>query len=108
MCDFCYTIAIRQITCQNGIPRNIDNVYTNITSGSTIPLSFGYNATFISGTNNRASIQISNPNFIPNLIFNIANNTYKIFDLPKESGTLRVYIGVTIIDCTDTVICCNV
>ncbi|MDO4282588.1 MAG: hypothetical protein Q4D02_03045 [Clostridia bacterium] len=107
MNNFCYTLAIRQRRCQNGISRELDNVYTNVTTSSIIQLSFGYVLTVISKNPNSISIQISNPNFMPNTIFNIPSGSFKIFDLPTENGTLRVFIGATGIDCSDTVVCCT-
>lgn len=103
----CFTLAVRQRRCENGIARNIDNVYTNVTPNSNIPLSFGYTLTFISAGTNSATIQISNPDRIPNLVFNIPSGSFKIFDLPTENGTLRVFVGATSIACCDTVVCCN-
>lgn len=103
----CYTLAVRQRTCENGIPRRIDNVYTNISTNTMIPLSFGYCLRFISNSSSFATVQICNQNFIPNLLFNIPNGGYKIFDLPTENGTLRVFIGATGIDCSETVVCCT-
>ena len=107
MNNICYTLAIRQRRCQNGISRELDNVYTNVTTSSILPLSFGYQVTIISLNANSISIQISNPDFIPNMIFNIPSGSFKIFDLPTENGTLRVSIGATSIDCSDTVVCCT-
>lgn len=107
MDNFCYTLAIRQRRCQNSISRELDNVYTNVTTSSIIPLSFGYVVTIISKNQNSISIQISNPNFMPNTIFNIPSGSYKVFDLPVENGTLRVFIGATGIDCSDTIVCCT-
>lgn len=108
MNNYCYTLAVRQRTCENGIARSSDNVYTNITPDSVIPLNFGYNVTFLSGTSSYASIQISNNIQIPNLIFNIPSGSYKIFDLPVQTGTLRVYIGVSGIVCGETVVCSTI
>lgn len=106
MDQICYTLLVRQRTCQNGIPSNLENTYTNVTNQSIFPLSFGYSFRVISNNRATISIELSNPNFIPNMIFNIPNSGYKVFDLPKENGTLRVYIGATGIDCQDTVVCC--
>ncbi len=103
----CYTLAVRQRTCQNGVARITDNVYTNISNGSTYNLSFGYKLTIIDINTAGISIKISNPDFIPSLIFNIPSDSYKIFDLPKESGTLRVYIGIRCTCCEPTRACCN-
>lgn len=107
MNNICYTLAIRQRRCQNGIARELDNIYTNVSTSSIIPLSFGYVVTIISKNQNSISIQISNQNFMPNTIFNIPSGSFKIFDLPTENGTLRVFIGATCIDCSDTVVCCT-
>lgn len=93
MNNCCYSLIIRQNRCESGIPRQIDNVYTNVTDNTTFPLSFGYSVIFSSATNNSITVRISNQNFIPDITFNIPCSGYKIFDLPIESGTLRVYIG---------------
>lgn len=103
----CYTLAIRQICCQNSISRCIDNVYTNITVGSSISLNFGYNVTITNTNCNSVTIKLTNNNFIPDLIFNIPNNSYKIFDLPQESGTLRVFIGARQTCCPISCANCN-
>lgn len=108
MNECCYTLSVRQIRCQNGVRRQIDNVYTNVVRNSIIPLSFGYLLTFISANQNNVTIQLSNPGIIPNLLFNIPCGGFKTFDLPTESGTLRVLIGATSIDCSNTVICCSI
>ncbi len=108
MNNFCYTLAVRQRKCQNGISNVTDNVYTNITTNSVVPLGFGYNLIFISSNSSTATIQLTNSAFIPNILFNIPSGSYKIFDLPVDSGTIRVYVGVTAIDCSDTVACCNI
>ena len=108
MNNFCYTLAVRQRKCQNGISNVTDNVYTNITNNSVIPLGFGYTLTFISSNSSTATIQLSNPDFIPNILFNIPSGRYKIFYLPVESGTVRIQVGVTAIDCSNTIACCNI
>lgn len=107
MNNFCYTLAIRQRRCQNSISSELDNVYTNVNTSSVINLSFGYTLTVIAKNQNSISIQISNQNFMPNTIFNIPSGSYKIFDLPVENGTLRIFIGATGIDCNDTIVCCT-
>lgn len=108
MNNICYTLAVRQRICQNGISRSTDNVYTNVANGTEISLNFGYTLTYISSSSTHATIQISNPSQIPSLIFNIPNNEYKIFDLPVQSGTLRIYIGATGICCGETIMCCSI
>ena len=80
----CFLLAIRQRTCQNGVARVIDNIYINISAQSTYSLSFGYTLKVSSINQNSISINISNDDFIPSLIFNIPVNSYKVFDLPKE------------------------
>lgn len=40
MGQYCYTLAVRQRTCENGIARRIENVYSNVTNNTVIPLSF--------------------------------------------------------------------
>lgn len=107
MNQVCYTLTVKQVKCQNGISRTIDNVYTNISPNAIIPLSFGYSIKIISTNVNSITIQLSNPDQIPNLIFNIPSGSFKTFDLPTEGGNLRVYIGAVVISCEDTVVCCR-
>ena len=101
----CYSLTIRQRRCINGVATSIDNIYTNVAVNSIIPLSFGYFLTFISNNTNSATIQISNTNQVPNMIFNIPSGNYKIFDLPTSSGNVRVFVGATAINCGDTIVC---
>jgi hypothetical protein len=108
MNETCYTLAVRQRTCQNGISRRIENVYTNVNNNTVIPLSFGYLITVVTRNFRNITIQLSNPSYIPNTIFNIPNGGSKTFDLPKENGTIRVFVGATGINCGETVICCRV
>lgn len=95
----CYTLAIRQRTCQNGISKVTDNVFTDVAINSVIPLAFGYTLTALAKSCSHITIQISNPDFIPTLIFNIPCGSFKVFDLPKESGCIRIFIGATITCC---------
>lgn len=103
----CFALAIRQKSCQNSISRCIDNVYTNITLGSSIPLEFGYNITVTNITCSKITIKLSNPDFIPDLTFNITNNSFKLFDLPQQACCLQVCIGVKQISCPPTCGCNN-
>ena len=105
MNNFCYTLSVRQRKCQNGISNITDNVYTNISNNSVVQLGFGYTLTFISSNSSTATIQLSNPDVIPNILFNIPNGSYKIFDLPVESGNIRIYVGLTAINCSTSVAC---
>ena len=107
MQDCCYTIAIRQRRCENDIPRQIDNIYTNTTIDTVFPLSFGYTVTYVSCTEKFITIKLSNPNFIPDITFNIPSGSYRLFDLPIETGTLRVYIGAIRTCCPASPVCCN-
>lgn len=108
MNNFCYNLAIRQRNCENGIARSTDNVYTNITNGTEILLNFGYTLTFISSNDSQATIELSNPDQIPNLLFTIPNNSYKVFDLPVQNGSTRIYIGATGIECNNTIVCSSI
>ena len=103
----CFALAIRQKSCQNGISKNIDNIYTNITIGSTIPLEFGYKISVISINCSNTTIKLSNPDFIPDLVFNIPNDSFKIFDLPQEACSLQILVGAKQICCPTTCACCN-
>jgi hypothetical protein len=100
----CYTLAIRQNTCQSNVNKNFENIYTNIAEQTEIPLSFGYTLTYINGTSTNISITLSNPIFIPNISFTIPADTFVIYDLPCECGTFRVYVGAKKISCAPT--CC--
>ena len=102
----CYDLIIRQITCQNGIRRVINNVYSNIEDSTVIQLSFGYTLTIVSRTNSHVTVRLQNPNYIPTLLFSIPNNSYKEFNVPKESGTLVILVGVRATKCPSTN-CCN-
>jgi hypothetical protein len=88
-----YTFVIKQLACQSGVYKRFDNTYTNTPVGTKIPLNFGYVLTLIAGTCRNCTITLSNPIYIPTINFNILNGSYKIFDLPCECGTYRVYIG---------------
>lgn len=101
----CYTLVIRQITCQNGIRKVIDNIYNNIEDGNIIQLSFGYTITVVSRTDCDVSIRLENANYIPTMIFIIPVNSYKEFNVPKESGSLVVYVGVKATSCPTTQCC---
>lgn len=103
----CFALAIRQRSCQNGISRNIDNIYTNITIGTTIPLEFGYKITVTNISCCNISIKLSNPDFIPDLIFNIPNDSFKSFDLPQQACLLQVCVGAKQISCPSICACCN-
>ena len=103
----CFALVIRQRSCQNGISRNLDNIYTNITNGSSISLELGYSITIINITCSNVTIRLSNKDFIPDLIFNIPNNGFKSFDLPQQACSLLVCIGVKQICCQKTYACCN-
>lgn len=88
-----YTLAIKQLTCQSGVYKRFDNTHIGLPVGSEIPLNFGYVLTLVAGTPRNCTIMLSNPIYIPNINFNILNESYKIFDLPCECGTYRVYIA---------------
>ena len=102
MNDVCYTLTIKQKTCQTTIGKTFDNVYTNIPVGTVIPLQFGYTLKYISGTALAATVQLINPIFIPTLNFNIPDNTFKIFDLPCECASYRVFVGAILSPCFQT------
>lgn len=104
----CYTLNIRQLTCQNGVSRNFDNVNTSVNPGTDIDLNFGYRLRFIGGTNNAATIAISNDISLPSTVFNIPNGSYRVFDLPCECGTYRIFIGATLAPCgVSNLLCSN-
>ena len=102
----CFTFNIRQFTCQNGITRNFDNIHTNILPGTDIQLNFGYIFSFLSGTANTASIAISNNLTLPSVVFNIPSGSFRVFDLPCECGTYRVFVGAVPAPCGVTSLNC--
>ena len=91
-----YTLAIRQIYCQNGVPRTIENVYTNIQPNTQVSLEFGYTLTYVDGDNKTATILLENSLFIPSITFKIPNGSFKVFYLEVPNGTLKVYVGARI------------
>lgn len=91
-----YNIAIKQIYCQGGIQKTIENVYTNIQPNTQIPLQFGYIINYSNGDSNTATIILTNSLFIPNITFKIPTGGYKIFNLQAPNGTLKVYVGARI------------
>lgn len=88
-----YTIAIKQLVCKSYVNKRLDNVYTSTPIGTDIPLDFGYTLTLISGNRVKLTIRLSNPIYIPPVTFNVINEGYKVFDLPCECGTFRVYVA---------------
>ena len=84
-----YTLAIRQIYCQNGIPKSIENIYTNVQTNSQISLEFGYTITYITGDNKNATILLENSLFIPSITFKIPNGGYKIFNLEVPNRNIK-------------------
>lgn len=106
MNNCCYNIIIRQNTCENGISRVFNNTYTNIELGTNIELNFGYTLKYLQGNSNFATIQFNNDLIIPATSFNIPNGSYKVFDLPCQCGTYRVYIGVATGCCSISSLTC--
>lgn len=102
MNNLCYNILIKQVTCQNGVPRIVNNTYSNIKVGTIIQLSFGYTIKITAINDSNIEIMLSNPNYISDIYFTIPISSYKQFNLPKENGTLRVYVGIVSYDC-----CCS-
>lgn len=101
----CYTLVIRQITCQNGVRRVINNSYNNIEDGTTIQLSFGYTLTIVSRNQSNIVVRLQNNNYIPTMIFSIPDGSYKEFNVPKESGTITILVGAKRISCPTTTCC---
>lgn len=107
MGDVCYNVVIQQHTCENNISRVYNNVHTNIGSDTQIPLQFGYTLKFLQGTANFATIQIINDFFMPATNFNIPNGSYRVFDLPCQCGTFRVFIGMSTGVCSYSSLVCS-
>lgn len=106
MLDSCYNIVIRQNTCENGISRVYNNTYTNVEAGVDIPLQFGYTLRYLQGNTNYATVQFINNFFMPATNFNIPNGSYRVFDLPCECGTFRIFVGVTTGNCSISSLVC--
>lgn len=104
----CHTLNIRQLTCENGISRTLENDYTNLTSGTEIPLNFGYILKYLGSSASNAVISIHNPLSLSPLTFNIPNGSYRVFDLPCECGTYRVLLNATPSPCyVSSSLCCS-
>jgi hypothetical protein len=88
-----YTLAIKELTCQSNVSKRFDNSHIALPVGSEIPLSFGYTLILVAGTCKNCTITLSNPIFIPDINFNILNGSFKIFDLPCECGTYRLFVA---------------
>jgi len=99
MNNCCYSLAIRQNRCQNGIPITSDNIYTNIEDNSIIELSYGYSLRVISRHETYVVIELSNPSLLPPVFFHIPNDDFKEFDLPLLNGTFILLIGAQRIAC---------
>ncbi|MEG1705482.1 MAG: hypothetical protein RR290_02775 [Clostridia bacterium] len=95
----CYTIVIKQIVCNNGVPKRIDNVHTNLSPNTKIKLEFGYSLTFLNGTDKQCSIMLGNDLFIPNVTFTILSGSFKIFDLPVPNSSYRLYVAARKVCC---------
>lgn len=94
MDEFCYDLAIRQKKCQNGVSITSDNIFTNIQDDTQYSVSFGYVINIVSRNRNSVTIQLSNPDLLENVKFNIPNDSFKSFDLPLYNGTFILLIGV--------------
>ena len=92
MDNICYTVIIRQQMCQSGVPVTRENVYTNISQNSIIDLLNGYTLSFAISTNDTANLRFINTLFDIDLVFNIAENTVNVFDLPVENTIFRVSV----------------
>jgi len=92
MDNICYTVIIRQQMCQSGVPVTRENVYTNISQNSIIDLLNGYTLSFSVATNGTANLRFTNSLFGIDFIFNIAEGTVNVFDLPVESTIFRVSV----------------
>ena len=88
-------VIIKQIFCQNGIPRTQYTVLSNLTNDTEISLNFGYTLIINSVTDSNITFILRDSvNSIPDQIinFNICCDTYRLLTLPAQNGTLRIYI----------------
>lgn len=106
MCEICFLVSIRQVTCQNGVPVVNEKTYTNVSPSDTILLNNGYTLILSANTSDSITLNFSNPAF--NLDFKIvtANETPVVVDLPIEGGTFRVGIFVQRRLCNTCECCC--
>lgn len=104
MDNVCYVAVIRQQMCQSGTPVSRENVYSNLSQNTAIPLLNGYTLKISQGTNNSSDLQFINEMFGINLIFNISNGSAAVFDLPVENTIFRVTIFIQVRCCSK---CCS-
>lgn len=89
----CRSILIRQTICVNGVPNTSENVYTNLTLGSIVPLKYGYSMTLLSNISDSTVITITGLSFA--LSVTIEEGRFKMFDLPVEGGKYELFIGIS-------------
>ena len=90
-------IIIKQIFCQNGIPRTQYTTLNNITNDTFVSLNFGYSLTINSVTDSNISFVLRDSvNSIPDQLinFNTCCDKYKMISLPAQNGSLKIYILV--------------
>ena len=95
----CYSVYIKQNFCQGGIQQTVENTYSNIPENTSVDLKQGYVITFLNYTSTTLSVAFKNEIFIPDITFEIQNQTTKIFNLPCFCGTYEISICVEKISC---------
>lgn len=90
MDNICFSIIVRDRTCQSGVPVTSEKVYTNVAQDEIITLQNGYTLTVSNAQADKIKLVFNNDALNVNVTFYILNGSYGIFDLPIDSGTYRV------------------
>lgn len=101
MNNVCFIVSIRQSVCQSGIPRVSEKTFTNLTNNSIITLSSGYTLTLTSIANNSVRLTFINEAFDFNFTFDVDCGSTNLFDIPIQSGSLRLAIFVACTCCCE-------
>ena len=90
--NVCYFLAIKFKVCQSGVPLVSQKVYTNVSTTTAIPIYNGYTLNVSGFPNDSINLTFNNTPLNLNFSFSVENGSTTIFDLPIDSGTLKVAI----------------
>lgn len=95
MDNICFSLIIRDKTCQSGVPIISEKVYTNLSSNESIVLQNGYMLNVFSTKDNKIKLEFINLALDISVNYYILSDSFGIFDLPIDSGTYRVGVYAT-------------
>lgn len=101
MNNICFVVSIRQSVCQSGIPRVNEKTFSNLPNNSIITLSSGYTLTLTSLANNSVRLTFINEAFNLNFFFDVECCSVNLFDIPIQSGSLRLAIRIACVCCNE-------